>query len=87
MTQQKKEVFKKKFYKKFDADGSGNFCSSEDGDLHSSKGIADWWLSQFDTLLNEKVAEIENKAHFSKLAGSRYDGYMNVQEVITILKQ
>lgn len=61
MTNETKESLREEFYKKFDADGSGEFCSSEDGDSHSSKSIADFWLEKLDQTLKSQREEIVNK--------------------------
>jgi len=59
MTNETKESLREEFYKKFDADGSGEFCSSEDGDSHSSKSIADFWLEKLDQALKSQMEEIK----------------------------
>ena len=42
---------------------------------------------EYKSLLQTIESEIEQKAHFSKLAGSRYDGYINSKDVLAIISK
>lgn len=49
------------------------------------EAVPDFFLALRDEELKEIAEEVGHKAHFSKLAGSRYDGYINVKDVLSII--
>jgi hypothetical protein len=53
--------------------------------------ICDYWLSILDKTIKSKLEAVEGEinhiAHFSKLAGSRYDGYVDCKEVLEIINK
>jgi hypothetical protein len=52
-----------------------------------SNDIADFWLSKREAEFKEMREKIEYQAHFSKLAGSKYDGYMDIKQVLSIIDE